>query len=440
MTSIKLSKYLLILLTGCYLLAGCTPHNVVFYGKYSPPSNPTQSNTDPINLYLDAFGDLYPFGEFRNLANSKAKPQLFLQVANHRDVTCYDSQDKEYASKLCSDTLKGKLNDDTSDAEYLEKRTHWESAQETLWESYAKKVVAKLPSEKSGEILLLIHGFNTTSERMEPFVFAPMRNRYLSETKTQPSAIIQVNWDGFAQKGWLSFLHTWTKAQASGSLAGFELRQLIYHIDRLAPHKPKYRVITHSSGAFVAGTLFGNPVTAQPLLCNKPKEIQKEYSWFKTYEAITLNNPDKQHQLIKQHDLRLLMFAPATPSNTFTGDEVDRCPEERSHYGFNHDDSQIYFSVNKRDYALSKSPSRILRIFFSTRFRTALGGSTALGVDRNHAIQLKKDKIEEKKNIKITFEDYCKDGECSKEHDLQDYLNAPESKLLFSAFTSNETK
>lgn len=407
--------------------SACTSKNVTYYGKGSTPEEMT---SDIIDLHMDAFGDLYPFGELNRKYNEGNNSQLFKFIKNTK--VCNDVNIGRYTSILCEGEKKN-IDNNLSNEQYQKIRNKWEEAQLKLWKIYADLISSQIKKNKYSEVLVLIHGFNVPNSQ-ESFsdMRKPILERYRTLNKDKP-LILQVSWDGF--EGISPF--NWTKAQASGSLAGFELRKLFNLLEKKLKVMPSFKILTHSSGSFVIGTTLGNPVTAQELLCKRNCHKKSEaYSWIKAYDMIKLNNPSELYKIPNLKGVKMLMIAAATPSTTFTGNSTNYCPQSKEWYGFHQKESQLLLTLNKYDYALTKSyflktPIKYLISKFSI-------GENAFG---NSGLGAKKEQLKileesmKKRNILVKFEDFSLiNKKKNTDHSISTYMNAQQMKILLDSF------
>ena len=103
-------------------------------------------------------------------------------------------------------------------------------------------------------------------------------------------------------------------------------------------------VLTHSTGAAAAGALFGDPTEALPCLHGNTAKCGAGYERFKRFlrAADGINkSPDWENTI-------LAMLAAATPASTFA-------IVEKEALGFHGPtNTQIYLTLNRKDYALRK--------------------------------------------------------------------------------------
>lgn len=217
--------------------------------------------------------------------------------------------------------------------------------QEELIRSRASHLYQQLSNSK--ELVVFIHGYNNDFYEAKAN-FDLLRDEVLSSTKGQGRQFVFLNiyWDGFKGN---PISGAWRKAQYSGPLVGFKLRAffnalLNQYSDTSAPSAT---FITHSSGAFVLGALFGNPTMALPLLKNPGSD--KNY---KLFRANRKGASDTAYAIPAFSSLRLGMIAAATSTLTFNS--IDVTDDEPSKGGILAKNLTMLFSMNKYDFALSK--------------------------------------------------------------------------------------
>jgi hypothetical protein len=162
---------------------------------------------------------------------------------------------------------------------------------------------------------------------------------------------VEVYWDGFEGN---IVSGAWGKAQASGPLVGFQMRQLFKAIQqsyKANMHSlPKLMFITHSSGAFVAASTLGNPCSTLPDLQRPPSPEWVEFSENKMGKS-------EKYPIPEFPEIRLGMMAAATASNTFTGgtgsEKLD-CDEKGKTGGILSENTTLIFTINGKDSALTK--------------------------------------------------------------------------------------
>ena len=269
--------------------------------------------------------------------------------------------------------------------------------------------------------LSLIHGFNnwyresgtnyaTAERQMRRFLPAGHRLH-----------VIEIYWDGC--RGNSAGIGCWGKAQSTGPLAGFALRQMFNGVERnwQARKKPHWRVLTHSSGAFVAGAIFGNPTAALPQLINS--DTNRWYARFANHRA----SVDGRYGVPQAADIRLGMFAPATPDSTFIGS--DEYPG-----GVLAPNLSILTVVQRDDNGPNKFILGCQRI-----------GNSCLGVERDHACNVQRTLAARANRVSVIVYDFTRDPAVWREerrlHDYSVYVRqAADHSTFFRDLLATELR
>jgi len=239
---------------------------------------------------------------------------------------------------------------------------YWEKSQIKIETNLAKIINNNLDDPKSQKTLvILIHGFNVKSA--EP-TYSYVRDIINSFNKWENGITYwQVNWDGMSG-GFFSQTNAWKVAQANGPLVGLRLRGVLNQVIEKNPDV-KIRILTHSSGAFVAASLLGNNTNALSLA----KNCSGYYQFFCLNIRETQSN--KPYRVPQPKDLRLGLIAPATPFNSFAmlPTTPDSAYERGSYDGLLVKKMKLIVGTNSKDYAISK-------FILSSAFH----GATSLGM------------------------------------------------------------
>lgn len=399
----------IILLFFSVILSGCGGKNVLFFENVGQPSPPNVTR-----LYVDAFGNLYPNSGLSQVYQPVDGHQgsLFAAMADSSSKLCPAESQPSEASVLC-------------DAILME---GWHPSQYSLWEKSAK-TIAEQAQIGSGEVdlIFLIHGYNNLESAAKKSYKKARKDiaRYQSPGRRQ--YFIEVYWDGYTSD---TGLGVWAKAQSSGPLVGFKLRRLIYAIKRdIGDNEAdvRLRFLTHSSGAFVVGALFGDPIAALPLL-KKEKALMKkgkdandeDYRFF--FENRNKVDVKDYNSITSFRDLRIGMLAPATPSDTFAG-------SKKYKGGLLSTGATVLLSIHPKDEALTK-------YFLGADFFNS--GSTGLGAKTNHYCpDLKSNPDLERQGIRFVAYDFARNKDdfpdTVKSHKFVDYLDQATGHSTFMA-------
>ena len=295
----------LILIAGLVtLLSGCV-RNVLFYDRASTATD----MGGYLKAYVDGLGDVYSSSDI-GLFYDQEQSQ-WLRCA-HYPGSC----------KTKNSELEFYLNNDEA--------KDWRSLQNKRWSQIAHNILEATHADGSTSdrpIVFLIHGFRVPDATFE-YQVAKQRINQLVGADIRP-VFVEVHWDG-RESGLMGAPNAWVQAQFSGPMVGLRLRYLFNEIDSLHRSRfgrpPVIRVLTHSSGAIVAGSLIGDAGGALPCF-----SVSRRAGQTPSCGAVYEEFYDKREQRHKPKtgvadygvpqipDLRLAMMAAATPSTTFTG-------------------------------------------------------------------------------------------------------------------------
>lgn len=240
---------------------------------------------------------------------------------------------KSYSDYKCE--IDDNVNDGVSNAiKYSKKPSaqnmwldQWQAIQEGLIGKQSEKIKRLLQSEqhKDSTIVVMLHGYNNTLSNIQKSyetarnTIRAVKEKGVEKYKDKKLFFVDIYWDGFNQKLPVSI---WSKAQYTGPLVGLRLRKLLNGaIEQTRP----VRILTHSSGAFVAGSLIGDSRKAlelwrKPYICTRMDEGYDQATCrFKDIIMSTENNLKNGYGILKAEDVRVGMLAPATSAWTFTG-------------------------------------------------------------------------------------------------------------------------
>ncbi|VAW67116.1 hypothetical protein MNBD_GAMMA08-2358 [hydrothermal vent metagenome] len=200
----------------------------------------------------------------------------------------------------------------------------WDVIQNGLLNKHSLILAELLQREENldHQLFILIHGYNNSSDAIKDN-YNDVRNalRKNDKYKDMKFIFLDVYWDGFIQP---LPVNIWGPAQYTGPVVGIKLRKLLKEV------KParSVRILTHSSGAFVAGSLVGDSRKALGLwekknICTKG-HINYDQATCQYKQVMTSNDSMCEiddYEIIKSNDVRLGMIAPATSAWTFTGGE-----------------------------------------------------------------------------------------------------------------------
>lgn len=195
---------------------------------------------------------------------------------------------------------------------------YWRRLQATEIKKTVERVTQELERVKNKKIVMLIHGFRVEDARTD---YNKVKALMMNNREDEASPLfLEVHWDGRKSPTLpLSALRVWPRAQFSAPIVGFRLRPLLNELNaelEAANQSVDLLVITHSTGAVVAGSLFGNPEAALPCLndIKKAKKCGPNYAEFKKATAVSIKTPDIVPQW---SNLSVVMLASATTPSTF---------------------------------------------------------------------------------------------------------------------------
>lgn len=262
-------------------------------------------------IFLDRDGSLYPtLGppvDGKGLENSTGY------------LLAYYLDDEGQRTKLMTDNgIDASMDIDKS----------WPSLQHKLRMDASQDITKKLNAlGPNATLVVLIHGFNNTSDESIDSYKAAEDKIESSGMLTGSHLFLEVYWDGrFGKSLPLFFVYS----QANAKFVGLGLREILSGV---APSHP-VRILTHSLGAVVATNALWNVTTTMQKDPARPRD-----TWFwqqlnqgegYSYRAACL---DTVHYRTPAHpNLRLAMIAAATPGETFT-DYSQRTPGLRGQKG-----------------------------------------------------------------------------------------------------------
>lgn len=357
LSGVKLSSRLRLIVIGAtaMVINSACATNVLFYDQVKPS---VQNSTIPktVDLYIDWAGSLYP----ESGVKSDFRPSRGYQGSLYNYLYTKDAP-------LCQNASEGTRVDALCGAG----KEGFEKLQTQMWSDQAQEILSKFDADSDQRaIILLIHGFNVTQANEQ---YKQARTAILRADGGETDIVfVQPHWDGYTN----IFKRAWSNGQASGPLVGFQLRQLFNAIEEEVETQgtelPAVRVLTHSSGAFVAGATFGNPISALPLLRSADENGTQPYDNFRKNMGSRSN--DNPYSIPEIKDLRVGLLAAATSSDTFTGyNGYKYMSEDKEAAGFGIKDATLVFSIMPEDKALSKGPLSP---------NLSLAGATGLGADR----------------------------------------------------------
>lgn len=297
---------------------GCVRH-VVFTDQVRahPPVE------DVVRIYTDMHGDLYGGADVNPPAARIAKAE-----------TLHDAM-RAWPPAGCSEASLAPEDAALCAAASSSDPAAWPAAQQRLWDRAARQVSARLDGS-SRPLVVLIHGFNVVDSEA---IYAQARERVNALIGDARPVYLQVHWDGYTgvQR------QAWASGQYSGPLVGQRLRALF---NRLPPATP-VRILTHSSGGFIAASTFGDATAALPrareAAAGSAPDESPYIDYVRNAASLESSNPLRVPALT---DVRIGMLVAATPPDTFVGNALYpqggfRLPGATLVFGFNPYDQTI---------------------------------------------------------------------------------------------------
>ena len=301
------------------------------------------SQLPTVQVFLDKQGDFYNFdklGAEQKLINNSDKSL----ICEYNKALCKKTHEQIYSSCNTSET-PDLINEN---CELKNIYQDWRKEQSDEVDKIVTNVLTQLDKTSNKTIVMLIHGFRVPNAGQD---YRKVKSLLMNDRGNQDSPLfLEVHWDGRQSPTLpISALKAWEPAQWTAPVVGFRLRSLLNKLHNGLDHtkpKPGLFVLTHSTGAVVAGSLFGNPKAALPCLKNESEASECGPNYTEYFMADTYNDP---HVKVPQWpNLNLVMLAPATTQTTFFVSD-DTALGFQGNAG-----SNLIFSLSKKDNALNK--------------------------------------------------------------------------------------
>lgn len=292
------------------LLSACSGQHVQFAhpAAFADPPGETR-------IFLDDQGDLYPrTGLSADFLVTKANRGSLFDTARAKSAGLCDNPAPETElAQLCT-AIGPDCNVDLKAC-----FNRWQHIQAKMWASRSADINGAIGATdpKDTTLAVLIHGFNNDfSKSQATFALAQKQMRRFAP-EGHRLHFVEVYWDGCTNS---TGIGCWGRAQYAGPLAGFALRQMMHGVEErwsvgMAQSATRgtlhWRMLTHSSGAFVAGAIFANPGKVLPRLDKPGSDLW--YARFKKHGKST----QQPFGIPKLKNFKLGMFAAATTYQTF---------------------------------------------------------------------------------------------------------------------------
>lgn len=238
----------------------------------------------------------------------------------------------------------------------------WTITQRRVASNLGKQLGARLKAQGTETLVIMLHGYSNTFEEATDN-YAAIRRVIENHPSGVRPVYLHVFWDGRKRRGLRQ--RGWGYAQYTGPLVGLHLRPVINAALGIVP-SARLRVITHSSGAFIAAAMLGNSTNALPAARDRKT---KDYVRFRAL----IDAEQGPYRPPQSPDIRVGLLAPATPPNSFA--PIGLGPRD----GVLSRDVLLIAGVSERDVATTKA-------FLSGAWSVL--GSTALGSANMQACKL----------------------------------------------------
>jgi len=319
---ISILKNFIVLSIGT-LLCGCVTTVDFSDGRAKSPAE-----LPVVQVFYDKQGDIYPI-------DWQASDKKLTKNSDH-SLIC------QFKQSLCGLTNFAIYSDSQKEAQYKA----WRRIQEVENNRIVDEIVSELQSTNNKTVVMLVHGFRVPDAHED---YGKVKRALLNNRSNDESPVfLEVHWDGRQSRTLpISALKAWPPAQWTAPAVGFRLRPLINELNaRVEGKGVDLFVLTHSTGAVVAGALFGNPKGALPCLVDEESanKCGANYTEFLT----SIKSGDGAVSVPKWSDMNLVMLAAATSSATFA-------VPAQTDLGYDGvQNANLVFSHSKNDSALNK--------------------------------------------------------------------------------------
>ena len=280
---------------------------------------------DVVRIYTDMHGDLYAAADVNPPASRIAKEETLRDAMRARSPeACSGASLPPEDAALCA-------------AAASPDPASWDVAQQRLWDRAARQVSARLDGS-ARPLVVLIHGFNVVDSEA---IYATARERVNALIGDVRPVFLQVHWDGYTGV----HRQAWASGQYSGPLVGQRLRAIFNSLPTATP----VRVLTHSSGGFIAASTFGDATAALPRAREAAAGTAPADSPYIGYvRNADSREPSNPLRVPALADVRIGMLVAATPPDTFVGNVL--YPQG----GFKLPGAMLVFGFNPHDQTIRK--------------------------------------------------------------------------------------
>ena len=233
-----------VVLSIAMMFCGCVTTVDFSEGRaVSRPELPT------VQVFYDKQGDIYP-------SSWQASDKKLTQNSDN-SLICEFNEFNEFKRSLCGLTNSAIYSNPETENQYKA----WRQIQKAESSRVVNEIVRELESTNNKTVVILIHGFRVPDAQKD---YGKVKEVLLNKRgKDESPVFLEVHWDGRASPTLpFSALKAWPPAQWTAPAVGFRLRPLLNELNEKVEQrgdKVNLFVLTHSTGAVVAGALFGNP-------------------------------------------------------------------------------------------------------------------------------------------------------------------------------------
>lgn len=374
-------------------LAGCTTYSALPEATDFEGARPIVGYEGrTVQVFLDKYGSLY---------TDFSQPGYENLIANSDEaLTC------QYASSLCWG-----LVDYTPGSQSMTDLDAWFDMQTAEAWRTAADISDLMVDGTNKDLVILIHGMRVDDASR---TYGDVKERLMEgRAESEAPVFLEVHWDG-QTSAFFSAGGAFLNAQWTAPQVGFRLREVLVALKELRPDVAQTNavfVLTHSTGAAVAGSLFGDPRGALEDLRSGKAARANGFG----YDALHTHGGDLEgrYSVADWPNMNIVMLAAATPASIFAY-------EGQPDWGFKGArSSDLFISLNTRDYALTRGGA----------------GPTLFGASTLGALETEIERVERllvpERAASVTLLDTTEF--MARGHDFSRYLKAPDFQLAVDA-------